>query len=379
MLAKCAGSVMMQKAHPELTTDESEAARQGTAAHWVVEQMLKECINHNKETLLGLSDLPATAPNGETINDMMIEAAQDYVKLVMSIVGDKLYCMRVEEKVDVKRIHELCYGFVDTSICLMSTNPQVEDHHLYILDFKYGFTPVEAYENWQLMSYAAGKIDTLGLDDLTTTLHLIVHQPRRHHILGPVREWTIKGHEIRAYMNHIKHQAEMSLKPEAETVSGDHCKHCTARRGCPAAINAGYNAIDVIDKAIPIHLSNDELGVVIQEFERAVEAGKTILSGLEAEAMARIEQGNHIHLYSIGSGRSSTNWKEGSEELIINMGKLLGHDIAKPIKPITPKQAINKGIDANVIKPYIVEKAGKAKLVKTDDSLAVRIFKPRGK
>ena len=213
--------------------EETEQSREGTAAHWVGEQVLRSyqtefvdwCANY----------IGQAAPNGVIINEEMAEGADLYVKDVLKVCqeGGYLQAMRIEQRVVIPRVHEeLNWGTPD---CVIFA---VDKGKLIIWDFKYGRVAVENRKNWQLIEYAIGALDEItggnGLDDQHLQVEMRIVQPRAFHVDGSCRGWTVTGSDLRSYANRLKASADLSMDLNPPTKAGaggrrDLLRHSTPR------------------------------------------------------------------------------------------------------------------------------------------------------
>ena len=118
----CPGSRALEEKYPE--TEESPYSREGNIAHWVASDMLGK---------------PTTPPNDEMITQEMEDGAELYVNHisnVLDLVGKKYRVqltfdtLRIEERIDIKRIHPECWGTPDAWF--------YRGDELHIFDYKYG-------------------------------------------------------------------------------------------------------------------------------------------------------------------------------------------------------------------------------------------------
>lgn len=339
----CPGSVKLEQAYPE--TEEGEAAAEGTAAHHV-----------GAEELLG-REAPAgsLAPNGIIITEEMAEGAAFWVEDVMHTVGSShsMQELMVEQRVTMPRIHAECFGTPDTWFY------DQRNGHLFIWDFKFGHGVVDAFENWQLIAYACGVLDLLGIDgrnDQHLWVHLRVVQPRAHHREGRVREWKVLASDLRGYFNRLNAAAHEALGATPHTQSGPHCLHCSAAHACPTLQRATWSAADYIGGSAPEELSADAAAYeqnLLEHLEQLIKARK---QGREADLTARLKRGEQVQDFTLEPTYGRTAWKPGDEQVVILLGDMSGVDLRKPQAAITPKQAIalltrNK-VDSSVISEY---------------------------
>lgn len=268
-----------------------------------------------------------------------------------------------------RRIHAQSFGTVDAYLY----DPFTKE--LWIWDFKYGYGLVEVFQNWQLINYAAALFDELnlnGLDDQAITVHFRIIQPRAFHQNGPIREWTIRGSDLRADFNILKMNAMKALSNEATTQSGTHCRYCPARHACKTALSAGMQLYELANKTTPLNLSPQALGVQYAIVKRAREQLEYLESGLSEEIKSRLHTGTRVPGFHMEPGRGRESWERPVKEIRL-LGELMGVELGKD-EVITPFQARKLGIDPAILDRYVsIPKRGN-KLVADDGSQAKRIF-----
>lgn len=365
---KCPASIGLQELYPELDNEEAEA---GEASHWVASTCLT-MRDIKPDMLVGQE-----APNGVKVSLEIAEAAEVYVNDVLSLATNRgLFTgLRIEEPVHIPRVHPDCWGTPDASA--FDSNQGT----LYIWDYKYGYGIVEAYENWQGICYALGALDRIvncgnpnavQLEQFAT-IEIRIVQPRPYHKEGPVRPWRIPATELRGYANILHMSAHAALQENTNTVSGPHCRYCSARHVCPAAQKAAMFAVDVIDQSTPQELDNFALGPEITVLRRAKEMVEWRLAAIESQALTLIRQGKMIPGYTAEAGQGRQVWNRPKTE-VVTLGELCGIDLRKPVDVITPKQAIDSGIDSNIVNSYS-EVSKKGLRLVSDQNLARKVFK----
>lgn len=366
----CPGSVQAEQLYPDV---ESDASREGTAAHWVAEQV---ALSYQTDTGIksAIDFVDQVAPNGVVINEEMAEGVYMYVMDALKVCqeGGLLQAMRIEQRVAIDRVHELNWGTPD---CAMY---DAAERRLYVWDFKFGRVPVELYENWQIIDYAIGLIDHItggdGLGDQRITVELRIVQPRAFHPEGPCRSWTIKGSDLRGYANQLKASADAAMGIDPPTKAGEHCRHCKASRGCSTLQRGGAMIADRVETLQLHNLSPENTAVELRYLRQAQTLLKERLGALEAQALEQTKNGTAIPGFSIGYGRGSVKWDKPDSD-VIALGDLLNIDLRKAEKPITPKQAMNLNVDEAVINSYSKNHQGAARLVTDDKTIAGRLFK----
>lgn len=348
---ECPGSMALEEKYPE--SSESPAAREGTAAHWVAAEYIR------------LGEISAEyAPNGELITQEMVEGAQLYTETVASYYSlnpeaHLLSPIHIEETIDISNIHPECFGTPDLWFVL--------NEHLYVFDYKYGHGFVDVYENWQLLEYAAGIIQTNTVSKIT----LVIVQPRCF-VAASVRHWDLTAPQLYRYIERLKESELGSMIPDAVLIpSYSACRYCTGRAVCPALANTSYCISDISRMDINTELDPIQTGRELKQLRTSAQLLNARIISLEIQAESMIAKGERVEGFSLESTAGREQWTKSAEE-IITLGDLMGIDLSKPKEPITPVQARKIGITDEVLKIYAQRTRGKLKLVENPDSS--RIF-----
>lgn len=353
---QCPGSLSMQLAFPE--TEDTPEAAEGTASHWAASEMLSG----------RLVDIGQTAPNGVVLSQEMVEGADlyyDHVVATLKPLGLTPSDGAVEVPVACKWIHAECWGTPDFRIW--------HGRHLYLWDYKFGHRTVPVVSNWQLMAYAVGCVEQAGLHDLNATIHMFIVQPRSYGAGGPVREWIVPAADLRGMVNQAVAAVTEALSSAPRTRVGPECRDCRARHACPALLDAAAGACDVAAEAQPMELPPAALGVELRYLYRARELLNARISGLEETAAALIRRGQQVPHWGLEQSAGRTSWSIPAAS-VVEMGRMLGIDLAKPLDAITPTQARERGVPAEVIAQASTTTRGSMKLVPDDGSKARAIF-----
>jgi hypothetical protein len=359
---KCAGSVTLSILYPE--GDDTPEAMEGTAAHWAFAEMLEG----------RLIDVGLVAPNGVVLTEEMIEGAEMYVDDIETTLGKPwMKYLQVEQRVDIPSVHAANWGTPDTY--LFAHNPTTGAATLYLWDYKFGHGYVDVFENWQLIDYAAGVLDSLQIDghaDQYLDIVMRVVQPRSYHRDGPVREWRVKAADLRPYFNKLRAAAEAAMLPEAPCVVNPECKHCSARHVCEAFTGAAYRAADLATRSVPLELSPAAMGLELRMLKAAQATLDARITGLEQAAFSRLTRGERIPFFALEATVGRQVWSKPLPE-VFALGAMFGKDLAKPAA-ITPKQAEKAGIDPALVALYSMTPAGSLKLVPDDGTTARKVF-----
>lgn len=367
---QCTGWVQLSM---DIEEPETEEAREGTASHYVAEQMIKSVIESDTQTKLRMDFVNQTAPNGVVITDDMVDGAEFIVRDVLSVMnqhGLKRHTY-VEQRVDIPQIHPDCFGTDD----VFMWNPTTET--LYVWDYKYGHVSVLAYQNYQLMAYAMGAMNMLGVTPKSIVLRIV--QPRCYDGYGPVREWVIDVNILRNHINHAYLRTAEADGINATLTPGPECKNCPGRIRCTALKQSTSNIIPVVQ--LPVNVDEPDSLWLSVEYTALVNAQsllKSRMDAIEAEMKRRMLNGENIPGYAQEPAYTRDNWKKPADE-IISVCQLMGVDPRKPDALLTPNQVTAQlkkiGVDPSVISDYYGKERTGFKLVKDASAKARIIFK----
>lgn len=349
-LMACAGSYELVRAYPE--EEEGQAAKEGTAAHWVAERLLTDGE---------LVPVGTIAPNGIEVTAEMTEGAELYVRTVRSLVP---VGGMVEQRIPTG-LHADCWGTPDFAGI-------DADYVIHVVDYKFGHRYVDEFENWQLIAYAWGVIGANGAaDQPSAPVSLTVVQPRCFDRRGPVRTWRLTVGELRGYAARAADRlAAISDGTLRDCTTGSHCYMCPARRGCQALQQAGYLACDIVGQPEPLDLPPDALGVELAYLQRAAELLKQRIEGLEEQAAATLQKGTPVPGWHLERNPGRERWKAGAQ--VAELGQLYGVELTRT-EPITPTQARKKLPDASLLDP-LTERPTVTTLEQDDMRQVGRIF-----
>jgi hypothetical protein len=312
--------------------EDSEEAKEGTAAHWVAQQILQDAVeneaasNASFEHLLGNAD-----PAGTLITKEMVEGAKLYVDHIHSLdLGFRNY--HIEQHVEIPRIHKECAGTPDFWGIDLRMNT------LHIADFKFGFGNVEIFENKQLICYFCGIVDLLNAADSTLRVVFHIIQPRCFSGDGPIKTWEVNAVDLRGMINQLSAAAHAALGEAPEVVSGNQCKHCPARHSCESSRQAAVAAIEFRNTATPHPLTDEALAYEYPALINAIKALEYRVDSLQDEAIARMGAGRNLLGLSMKPSFGHRAWTMATEA-IQGMGAMMGVDLLADPKLATPAEA----------------------------------------
>ncbi len=351
----CPGSRKLEELYPG--DKNSPYALEGEAAHWVAQQAIN--VGHRVEHLL-----KTNAPNGEIITDEMIDGANLYQSYIDRFFPDfrkfpEFKLLNVEITVRARSINANCFGTPDAF--------GTQDNTLHVFDYKYGFKFVEVYENWQLIEYAAGILDSFPVTTHHVE-HFIFHiiQPRSYHPDGPIRTWKTTRDKLEKYFDVLRKTEALALQEDAMCKPSPECTYCSARHVCPALQQSALSAIDLSSMNTPRELDESSLGSELRLLKHAQILLEARITGLEEDALLRMKKGERVPFFELERSTPRERWLSSIDE-IVTLGELYGVNLKKPQEAVTPKQAIKIGLPAEVVRQYSVTPEGSLKLVLQDE------------
>lgn len=359
----CAGSVALCEAYPQEPTPESMA---GDAAHWAASELLRGNV-----VALG-----QCAPNGITLTDEMIEAAELYANHIKGRGSVE----NVEIQIANSALHPTDNGGTPDHYSFVLI-PQ--GLHIFIDDFKFGHGHVEVFANWQMMDYAAlilESIRTNWYDDRVITITFTIVQPRDFHRDGPIRIWTVNASELRGYFNMLRGAFEAASMPGAKCKAADPeiCDDCSGRVACEAALVAASNSVPHAYNSTPLVMSPAAMSLEARILRKASKRLAARLSGLDAQIEATIKRGHPVPGNKLDNGNGRIVWLKSVEEI-----STLGKSFSVPLDKhdvITPTQAIaafkKAGLPPEIVEAYSYRQPGATKLVEYDSQELANVFKP---
>lgn len=317
----CSASIALTFDAPDVS---SEYADEGTLAH----ALAAHCLEHgvDPEFVHTVDDKPIPAD--------MVAPIQGYVDTIRALGALALVSggdMLVEQRVDITGAVPECFGTADVIIA--------HGAELQVHDLKYGYAPVSATENVQLMLYALGALDLLSLAVDFDTVRLFIHQPRN----GGTSEHVCTVDELLEFGAKARNYAELAIAwrdrcaeldfeqrlaiipAEAFAPSADVCQYCRVKAKCPAV--AKYVADQVGDiEAVTEPDANtpaDELGRNM----RAVALIEDWCKAVRAEAERRLLAGQAVPGFKLVQGRRGARaWADEKEVLEAVKAMRLKHD-----------------------------------------------------
>lgn len=365
----CLGSTQFPRTEE---VEQSEAAREGDAAHHAAECALK-----------GLP-IPDVAPNGYAIDAEMREHAADYAKQchdgALCSPDTPTQSAWIEQRADflaTEQIEIACK--VDAAWLTGDT--------LHVRDYKYGWRLVEAEGNSQLVAYAVGLIralfrsetDNMVVMSPPKNIVLGIFQPRPYHPEGSLRTWPLTLDELIIEHNLLVGTLQLLHDPQhADKLdTGAHCEHCPGGvlGTCPAYLAATGNAIDVAMRGGPMDPTPAQVARELVTLERAAKVLEQRHEWLKDIAKRGLKAGTIYPGWALETQKGQTTWTIEPEAL----AKLTNQDVFQPRKLVTPAEAKRRGVDEKTIAENTTRPVIGDKLVRRDPDAYVRKKVGKGK
>ena len=356
----CPGSHFLEAKYPNV---ETESSREGTAAHWVAEEIL-----HDHP----IPELGSFTPNDEIVTQEMIDGAELYRRHIEHILlgwdetlrqrGGLNKCVFIEQKLIISDIHPMCEGTPDCWVFLDNLR------QLHIWDYKFGYTPISPEENWQLIEYAAGVLQKINEYRINYALanvdsiHFHIVQPRDYRSLSKIKTWAISVDKLLPYFNILRKAENEATKPNAICRPNSECNYCRARHTCPALNETALIIADAIMQNTPDNLNNEELGAELRYLEYAQQRLSARITGIKEQVLNKLRSGKRIPFYQLDTSRPRERWTK-SPEIIAKLGDLFGINLRKTPDVITPQQAIKAGLPEDIIKENSERPPGEFKVI----------------
>ena len=332
----------------EFDNVESEAAREGTAAHALAEHKLKKALK-----------MRSRRPNSEYDSDEMEECTDGYVAYVMELVVQaRQKCsdpiVLIEQRLDFSDWVPDGFG---TGDCVL-----VADGTLHIVDLKYGMgVLVDAEENPQMKLYALGALRLFDALYDIREVSLTIYQPRRENISN----WTTTVEELKTWAEDVlRERARMAFNGEGEYVPGSWCTFCRAAIKCRARAEEKLKLAQKEFRLPPL-LSDDEIEAILEILPDLTKWANEIS---DYALDAAVNHGRQWKGFKVVEGRSVRKYKD--EEAVAEAAREAGfNDIYRQsLIPMTEMERLmGKSRFEEVLGNLIYKPAGKPTLVPVSD------------
>lgn len=342
----------MRVMFPDAPEDgDNEVCEDGTACHWLASEIWEK--RYPVEGSL--------SPNSRVLTEEMFSAVDLYHNVLRSWPNVVAVC---EQSIPINSISAGMTGTPDA----WAYNPDTKT--LYVADLKFGFRFVEVWDNLQLICYACGLMDLLNLSWAATRIEFVIVQPRCSHRDGPVRKWIVK--RAADILQHVEMMRQRAVAA-TEYVPNAGCLDCPGRHICMALQNSSLRAIETAYTGSPHELDAPAVGNELRMLKDAAKKLTARISGLETQAEAMLRKGSVIPGWTLSASFARETWREGTETKVLTLGHIMGVNVSKPVRAITPNQA-RKLLPSNIVALYAHKPSTGVRLTKQDPYEAQKAF-----
>jgi hypothetical protein len=352
-------------------------AIQGTAAHWVHEQCLKNGENASLHWL----------------EPVLVEEADG---LVHEVRVDDEMVVNVQESVDRCNEVQATHVFVEVRVNISKYTPipdqsgssdffayNAPTRTLTVIDFKYGKgVRVHARRRPQLVYYALGVLEDMREFDVDRVV-ICVHQPR----LENWDEWETTPEELRELGEYHKRRLALCLEPNpAYHPDEKACKFCKIRTECRARAeqvrkiaNGYFEDLDAdiatFDSTWPDENINAELMTIdeLVAVRQHAKAMRSFFRDVDVRLMQMLVEGIEGSGLKLVEGRSFRKYADHATAMSA-AAWLMQHGVPSSrvlrVKTISPAQG-EKCVPAALRKEFgdrfVIKPAGKPAIASSDD------------
>lgn len=226
----------------------------------------------------------------------------------------------------------------------------------------------------QLIMYLSGIKKKLGIvhDQYYTVVFRIV-QPRDFTVRNPVKEWRCRMSDLRGDINRLANSAQANLSGEASCTAGGHCKHCNSLYGCTTAWEYGIGVFNALGSPLPLDMTGEQLAAMYSWVTRAYDHIGKLRDAIETQVKSTLQSGGTVPGYGLTRLTGRLKWTFPVED-VMALGEAFGINLSKP-DVITPTQAINAGLDKDLVSAHSARAQGGLKITAENDTHAAKAFK----
>jgi hypothetical protein len=368
--AVCPGSTHL----PVAETEPKDTKKEGDICHRLV-FLLGTGVLNGKETVAELETLDVIKTSGFElrITEELYQLAQEAFAWAMTQTNANLKECHWEEE-----LTELLPDGVAGTPDFIGYERQTRT--LHVIDFKFGYVPVLATDNRQLLVYALGALKKYHSRKVEN-LALHIFQPRDY-INGAFKTWKlgmttdwplIETEVIQGIQRAWAVYACGGLHPDAFQ-TGAHCVHCDRRPYCGSflvVVNSILETPVPVEACIPV-------GCLGSEYEYLKRAEAYIVAarkGLEDHIMHRLKNGKPVTGWTLGIGKGRRKLNAPLKELKA-IEAMTGAKLVEE-KPVSVSKAWANVAARPLLETVIEKTTGATKLVPYDPEDAKEMFEPQ--
>lgn len=337
----------LQNHATDLPVRNREAADMGVAAAKVAEIVLTTDATTND--MIGWQH-----PNGIECDADMARHVQTYVDIVNK-------WDRVEVETNRKLVWHDYDVIMEGRVDALGYTPGCRR----IGELKYGFEPVEVFENKQVVSYAIADYFALTEEERAETRMycLAIIQPRAQHPDGPYRKWTISVEELMTiWLSKLNNVVAGIATDMRGQTPGSHCKRCKKATTCEALIKSVYAFSEDITGRRYLEPTGQQLSDEWGMLKLWSDLLKARLGAVEAEIEGRLMSAKFVPGCAIEPTIGKSKFKN-EDAAIIEM--MTGVD-PRDTKICTPAELIRRGADKDAVAKMTYRPRTGSKLKRVD-------------
>ncbi|GHU68077.1 hypothetical protein FACS1894184_09210 [Clostridia bacterium] len=318
-----------------------EAAREGTAAHALLEWKLRSILSPPP---LPKPTSPYDSPEMEDCTDAAVTYIQEHLTKSHNPIT------LVEQRVSLEKWVEGGFGTADFIM--------VSGDLLFVLDFKYGFVEVEAKENPQLMMYGLGVLGLVESLCDVERVEMVIYQPRRENI----STYTTTAQALQNWAaTYLKPRAALAFSGEGEYVAGEHCRYCKASRTCRTRAET-HLTITQSDFRLPPLLSDEEINDILPKLDGLIRWAED----LKEYALQAAMRGKAWNDWKLVMGKTIRRYTD--EKKVEEAVKAAGYtDVYKLISITDMEKKLGRKRFEQIIGNLVAKPQGKPTLVPSSD------------
>lgn len=237
---------------------------------------------------------------------------------------------------------------------------------LIVVDFKTGYREVSPSTN-QLKLYCGAAARKYKIEDDYKIIARVV-QPRCFSASGIVRQVKYTLAELESELKMLEFKAGAALCEAPSLYPGEHCIDCGCMLQCSAFLKLSSALCEMSTYSPPVEMSNSDLAAYHTLIKRSYKLLKQQYEHSKELVKIQLEKGVAVGGYQIDKKPNGREWTVPFET-IEAVGLECGVVLSKK-SPITPNQALKKGIPAEIINTVSKQKFSES--VKEIDMTVVR-------
>lgn len=358
----CVNSLAMEKDQPE---GDTKAADLGTDKHELMSLCLefgKNAIEYDGHVLKkGHAVNKEFAHDVQTVIDNVRDRIRNYESLGCSVV------MELEQDLPIGHVTGEDGATGRCDVLLVVSRPDGVSE-LDVVDAKFGYQEVEAFENAQLSMYAAGALRKYALTEEFKRINLAIEQPLR-----TGNEWSTTPAQIAEFELFAGMQSKKALAirddPALMTEDGfspseKTCMWCKAKAVCPALLKKVEEAVaqdfEFIEHHGPVKVEMIPIEQLAEKFS-ALEMIEDWINAVRGRIEAEVLAGKRIPGVKVVMGKKGNRTWSSSDEAEAMLKKFrLKQEEMYSMKLLGPKPILDlmktqprrlKQIEALVVQP----------------------------